>query len=264
LTTTARAGVLACHVEGSGPPLILFHGGMGSWTHWIRNIPALRGRHTVHAPDLPGCGDSPTVRQDIAKDDYMALVHAAVEEIASGEPFDLAGFSFGGVMAAMVAARMPRLVRRLALLAPGGFGMSSGRVLDLRRMPAEGAAGDGERREVLRHNLMVLMLARPESADDATIAIQRANVVRARYDTRVFSMAPHTREALPEVAAPTLLVYGSRDNLAWPSVQGRIDVCRAHKPDLRAEIVPDAGHWVQYEAAPAVNRLLLDFFREEP
>lgn len=149
MTITASAGVLACHVEGSGPPLVLFHGGMGSWTHWARNIPALRSRFTIHAPDLPGCGDSLAVPQEIAKDDY---------------------------------------------------------------------------------------------------------------DTRVFSLAPHTLVALPVIAAPTLLIYGERDNLAFPSVQARIDVCRAHKADIRAETIPNAGHWVQYEAAQAVNRLLVDFF----
>jgi pimeloyl-ACP methyl ester carboxylesterase len=31
--------------------------------------------------------------------------------------------------------------------------------------------------------------------------------------------------------------------------------------DMRLEVVPRAGHWVQYEAADAVNALLLDFFR---
>ena len=253
------AGALACHVEGSGPPLVLFHGGMGSWTHWIRNIPVLRSRFTVYAPDLPGCGDSLSVPDDIAKDDYMAIVYAAIEEIAASGTISLAGFSFGGVMAAMVAARMPRVVRRVALLAPGGFGMSSGRTLDLRSMPGEGGSED-ERREVLRHNLMVLMLARAETADDATIEIQRANVMRARYDTRRFSLAPHTREALPRIEAPAMLIYGSRDNFAWPSIEARIDVCRERKPDIRAETIPDAGHWVQYEGAHAVNPLLLDFF----
>jgi pimeloyl-ACP methyl ester carboxylesterase len=259
LTTTARAGVLPCHVEGNGPPLILFHGGMGSWTHWVRNIPALSSRFTVHAPDLPGCGDGPSVPDDIAEDDYLALVCEAVTGIAAAAPVDMAGFSFGGVIAAMVAARMPGVVRRLALLAPGGFGMAGARKLDLRKMPEE-PVSEAQRREVIRHNLMVLMLARPESADDATLEIQRANVMRARWDTRRFSLAPHTREALPRIGAPVMLIYGERDNLAWPSIEERVAVCRAQKPDIRVEIVPGAGHWVQYEDAGTVNRLLDDFF----
>jgi pimeloyl-ACP methyl ester carboxylesterase len=187
------------------------------------------------------------------------MVCEAVAQIAGGRPVDMAGFSFGGVIAAMVSARMPRAVRRLALLAPGGFGMAGGRKLDLRRMPDE-PVSEAKRREVIRHNLMVLMLARPETADDATVEIQRANVTRARWDTRRFSLAPHTRDALPRIDAPLMLLYGSRDNLAWPSVEARVDVCRSQRPDIRVEIVPDAGHWVQYEAAQEVNRLLLDFF----
>ena len=259
LTTSRLAGALPCHVEGSGPPLILFHGGMGSWTHWVRNIPVLRERFTVHALDLPGCGDGPDVPDDIAEEDYLALVLEAVAEIAAGRKVDVAGFSFGGVIAAMTAVRMPQAVRRLALLAPGGFGTVGGGKLELRKMPPE-PVSEAERREVIRHNLMVLMLARPESADDETLEIQRANVARARWDTRRFSLKPHTRDALPHIAAPVMLVYGERDNLAWPSVDARIETCLAQKPDIRVERIPDAGHWVQYEAADAVNRLLLDFF----
>ncbi len=259
MTTIFRAGVLPCHVEGSGPPLVLFHGGMGSWTHWVRNIPALRSRFTVYAPDLPGCGDGPDVPDDITKERYFALVRDAIVQIAAGATLDVAGFSFGGVMAAMVGASLPQTVRRLALLAPGGFGMASDRRLDLRRMPPE-PVGETERLEIIRHNLMVLMLARPETADAPTLAIHRANVERARYDTRRFSLEPHTRDALPRIDAPVMLLYGERDNLAWPSIEARIEQCRRLKPEVRVEIVADAGHWVQYEAAEPVNRLLLDFF----
>ncbi len=44
---------------GEGPPLVLLHGGAGSWTHWIRNIDALAADRTLWIPDLPGLGDSP-------------------------------------------------------------------------------------------------------------------------------------------------------------------------------------------------------------
>lgn len=250
---------LACHTEGQGAPLVLLHGGMGSWTHWIRNIPALRERYTLHAFDLPGCGDSPDVPADIAAEDYLDIVCAALSEVGGTDAVNLAGFSFGGVVSAMLAARMPEKIARLALLAPGGFGRVSGRVLDLRKMPGEFAT-EAQRREVLRHNLMVMMLARPETADAATIDIQRDNVVRARYDSRRFSLATHTQDALPKIRAATLAIFGERDNLAWPTVSARIEPCRSLKPDMRIEVVAGAGHWVQYEAWQEVNRLLLEFF----
>jgi pimeloyl-ACP methyl ester carboxylesterase len=47
-----RAPGIAVHRSGSGPDVVLFHGGMGSWKHWARNIEPLAARFTVHAHDL--------------------------------------------------------------------------------------------------------------------------------------------------------------------------------------------------------------------
>src|SRR5690606_34848395 len=57
--TPCGSGALIWHIWGEGPPLVLLHGGSGSWTHWIRNIPALvDAGFSVFVPDLPGFGDS--------------------------------------------------------------------------------------------------------------------------------------------------------------------------------------------------------------
>src|SRR5262245_33935997 len=45
-------------VWGSGEPLILLHGGTGSWNHWIKTIPVLASRYELWVPDIPGLGDS--------------------------------------------------------------------------------------------------------------------------------------------------------------------------------------------------------------
>ena len=45
-------------VWGVGEPLVLFHGGSGSWTHWIRNIPELSRHYELWVPDIPGLGGS--------------------------------------------------------------------------------------------------------------------------------------------------------------------------------------------------------------
>src|SRR5260370_30692553 len=52
-----NGGRMMWHVwgEGSGKPiLLLFHGGSGSWIHWIRNVPSLAQHFTVYPADLPG------------------------------------------------------------------------------------------------------------------------------------------------------------------------------------------------------------------
>src|SRR5271169_1941099 len=59
--TPCGKGEMVWRIWGAGPPLVLLHGGYGSWVHWIRNVLPLAERYTVIAPDMPGLGDSATV-----------------------------------------------------------------------------------------------------------------------------------------------------------------------------------------------------------
>ncbi|MDX1730837.1 MAG: alpha/beta fold hydrolase, partial [Aurantimonas coralicida] len=107
--TPCGGGTMAWRVFGDGPPLALLHGGHGSWLHWLLAIPALARHHRLLVPDLPGFGESASL------DDAPAAGTAAAEAVAApvlaglntlcGErPVALAGFSFGGVIAATMAA----------------------------------------------------------------------------------------------------------------------------------------------------------------
>ncbi|HEV2100696.1 MAG TPA: alpha/beta fold hydrolase, partial [Stellaceae bacterium] len=60
IETPCGDGAMAWRVWGSGPPLVLLHGGYGSWMHWIRNVLPLSRLFTVVACDLPGLGESAT------------------------------------------------------------------------------------------------------------------------------------------------------------------------------------------------------------
>src|SRR5439155_429597 len=69
--TTDHAPGMAVHRSGSGPDLVLFHGGMGSWKHWIRNIEPLATRFTVHALDHPSYGDSAPVFRELGRHNLL-------------------------------------------------------------------------------------------------------------------------------------------------------------------------------------------------
>src|SRR5439155_25324434 len=58
--TPCGEGSMVWRSWGSGPPLVLLHGGYGSWSHWIRNVLPLSRHFRVIAPDLPGLGESAT------------------------------------------------------------------------------------------------------------------------------------------------------------------------------------------------------------
>ncbi|WP_342642082.1 alpha/beta fold hydrolase [Rhodoligotrophos ferricapiens] len=251
---------LACSSEGEGPSLLLLHGGAGSRTHWCRNIPALARHFTVHAFDLPGYGASPNVPKTLTPDDYLDWVADAAADL--DDRIDIAGFSFGGVVAAGIAARLGRKVRRLSLIGPGGFGNPVGRSIPLRRMPGPDA-GEAERRLVIAYNLGQWMLSRAPEPSDPVIDLQWDNIRRTRFDSRTVSLRESITADLSRATCPVQLIWGEKDPLAYPSIAARTALCQAVRPDIRVSIVPQAGHWAQFEAADPVNSLLIAFHAEE-
>lgn len=256
--TLPPPSALACLRMGSGHPLVLLHGGVGSRTHWEANLPGLAGAFELIVPDLPGYGASPDVPPDTASDAYLAIVADWLRDILGARPCGLVGFSFGGVVAAGVAARVPALVERLTLLAPGGFGPPEGREIPSRRVPP-GEASDPARREAVAFNLGQWMLSRVPAAEDPVVDLQLANIARTRFDSRRISLADCLVESLRAVCAPTQIVWGEDDRLAHPSVAERAARCRAAKPDLAIHLLPAAGHWVQRDAAADVDALITRF-----
>lgn len=250
--------ILSRKTAGNGPPLVLLHGGMGSINHWHRNFDVWSKQYTVHALDMPGYGESPTVPKDMPNDDYVALMMEALNATVPEGSFRLAGFSFGGIIAALCTARMGKRVHKLSLMGPGGF-RRLGPLLPLRKIPAA-SEGMTVMREVLAHNLRTMMCARPVT--DETIDLHLANVQRTRFDGRHFSLTPGLlATCLRQMSCPVQIIWGEADTLCFPSIDPRVDEVRAAMPDIRIDAIPGAGHWVQYDAADEVNRVLLEFMK---
>jgi 2-hydroxy-6-oxonona-2,4-dienedioate hydrolase len=97
LTTPCGAGEMVWRRWGAGHPIVLLHGGSGSWTHWLRIIPALAARAEVWAADLPGLGDSAMPPQPLTPESAGRVVAAGLAQLipAARRPH-LVGFSFGG------------------------------------------------------------------------------------------------------------------------------------------------------------------------
>ena len=248
---------------GQGPDLVLFHGGMGSWKHWIRNVEALGERFTVHALDHPAYGDSAPVPRETTGPQYLELAHELLVEMLPGEaPLRFAGFSFGGAIAANLARRLGPRVTHLCLVSPGGFPM---RRFGERPIRSYKDAGGDERlfREVCRHNLLVNMLSDPASVSEETVDIQVDCVRRTRFDSRKVSGGGTLLGDLADLAhrgCKIRLLWGERDDSAFRPAKLLIGEIQEAVPGLDVHRVPKAGHWSAYENAPEVNRLLLEFF----
>lgn len=105
---------------GDGPPLLLIHGQVTDWQSWARVLPALSRRHHVFAIDCYGHGTSARVP---AKYSAKALAADVAEflRVVVGEPAVVAGHSSGGLVAAVLAADAPELVRGVVLEDPPFF-----------------------------------------------------------------------------------------------------------------------------------------------
>ena len=240
---------------GSGPPLVLLHGGHGSWLHWVRNIEALATQHTVYVADMPGYGDSGPIESG----DLPTLLHTTLGSLnallGAQQSIDLAGFSFGGLVAAQLAAQRG-FVRRLCLFGPAGHRSTRrprGKLVNWKQAFKEGDAKTLA--ELMRHNLVAHMLYEKANIDALAIQVHTASCVKTRFVSKHVSRAGGLSEALDAFQGPTLLAWGEHDVTADP-VPLLPTLCLGHA-HRQGHIIKGAGHWVQYESAEAVNRLLL-------
>lgn len=249
---------------GRGSPLVLLHGGHGSWLHWIHNIFPLSDSYRVLVPDLPGYNDSELADTDVGDDlGQRALVDAVRaslgDVIGAGTRFDLAGFSFGGLVAASLAVETG-LVRRLCLLGVAGHGMArrpSQALKEWRTLsdPRASAAA-------LRWNLGAFMLHTLRPQDELAPFIYEQSCRRTRFRSKPISRSGGLMRLAGLLDCPVLAIWGEHDVTAHPGQVG--EALRQHRPERDWCLISDAGHWVQYEQPDAVNRLLLSWFKGAP
>ncbi len=106
--TPCGQATMVWRVWGAGEPLMLLHGGSGSWTHWIRNIPELARHFELWVPDIPGLGDSAMPPEPRTPAHIAEIVCAGLDELLPPDrKLHLAGFSFGGHMCGAAWRRGP-------------------------------------------------------------------------------------------------------------------------------------------------------------
>lgn len=241
---------------GKGPLLVLLHGGHGSWWHWARNIESLAERYTVWLPDLPGYGDSDLPAGNSLDDLVDALIESLDRLIGGSTPLWLAGFSFGGLVAARLAERRGS-VSQLALFGPGGHGGPRRPRGDLQAWRGL-AANSTEWHDVMRHNLLMHMLHQPAAIDELALRIHGDACLGTRFHSKSISRAGGLAASLDQYRGPVLLAWGEHDVTLVPEIVAK--TLGGGRHSFQIYTVPGAGHWVQYEAAPTVNELLASWF----
>jgi pimeloyl-ACP methyl ester carboxylesterase len=240
---------------GTAPVAVLFHGGAGSWRHWIRTIPALVPTYRVLVPDLPGLGESDFPPDGDNADAIATIVADGIDAIIGVDAsYDVVGFSFGGTMAACVGVLRGKSVRSVTIIGSSGVGAIGSAVKLEKVRHLEGR----QRYETHRTNLNRLMIADPAKIDDLAVTIQDWNTVRSRLRTPAISRSGAIMRAIDQLQSPLNGMWGEFDAPANPKGPERVATLRAHRPEADIRLIPNTGHWAAYESADVVNATLLE------
>jgi pimeloyl-ACP methyl ester carboxylesterase len=268
--TPCGDGRMVWRIWGEGEPVVLLHGGSGSWTHWIRNIPVFEREYRLYVADLPGLGDSDMTPRPYDTADNVGSTEMVAEIVSAGlrellpppQRFHLVGFSYGSVSGGYVARRAGDQVKSYTIIGAAALGVEWPGLRGRLKLEEPGMTGS-ELLDVQRHNLHVIMMATPPASIDAATAwLQAENTKRARLRTHTVAPSDTLIRALRDLAVPVHAIWGEHDVFANPGLQERLDLIRSLGPDGTATAIPDAGHWAMYEAAEDCNRLLAELLKE--
>ena len=260
-----------CYVERAAaspqaPTLVLVHGYTGSKENWYRLCASLGRRYRLVAPDLPGWGDS----QRKAGADYGFAAQAdnvaAFLRRLGGAPVVLVGHSMGGGIAALVAARHPDLVAKLALIDAAGVEFEeNGFGLEVLAGGNPFAVGDTRS---LDHYFGVIFhdaAARPPLPWPGSWAYVAWRRREAAFEQSVLDRIGRGNERfLPwqeaaRICQPTLLLWGAHDRVIDPSAMALYAqrISRA-----RTRLLERSGHMTLMEEPGAVAEALIDLVEE--
>jgi pimeloyl-ACP methyl ester carboxylesterase len=242
-------------ISGSGPPLFYLHGPWGLAPD--RDFLArLAGGNTVYAPRFPGTtlGDSEAVHQ---LDSWLDLVvyHGELLDALKLDRPAFAGHSFGGLLAAEIAAAMPGAVSKLVLIDPVGLWRDDHPVKnwmvlsDRERKPSLFADPEGEGAKKF--------FAVPGEA--AARVDTLAQLIWSQACTGKFVWPVPDRglkQRVHRIAAPTLLIWGDSDRIIAPLYAEEF---AKHIKGARIAHIARAGHLPQIEQPDAVAQKVLSF-----
>ena len=257
--------LLAVQATGAGEPLVLIHGLATTARIWSAVTPLLAPTRQVVTLDLPGFGASAPAGPGFDLERVAERIARGLAARGVRAPFDLVGHSLGGAVALMLAARRPRLVRRLVLVAPAGLmpvrwpapailaALAPGWHAARRQAAPLAACSWGRR---------LLLAFTAADGGDLTRAQARL-IIDASAEARRTGAALRTvvsADLRPQLGAgrvPLGLLWGSAD---WTIPVGGAAALLRARPDAQLEIVERAGHVVMLERpaefVAALERLL--------
>jgi pimeloyl-ACP methyl ester carboxylesterase len=246
--------LIACQRSGSGPPLVMVHGILGSSRRWPI-LPLLEAHFTVHAVDRRGRGDSGDADHYAIERDFEDI--AAVVDSIGGE-VDVFGHSFGG-HCVVEAALLTTHVRRVVAYELGPAPLPS---QDLDRLQQLLDSGDREGMVITFLSEFAKMPAHEidflKSSPVFPLMLAAAHTVpRELQAESAYRLRP---ERYQNLTVPTLLLVG-QNSPAF--AKEAVDSWHAVLPNSRVAVLPGQQHIAHYTAPDLLVREMQAFLQAD-
>lgn len=254
-----------------GDTLLLIHGLGTNAKGWTANIDAWSRDNRVIAVDLPGYGKSDKGYYDYSLSFYAQVLSEMLDELDIDKAV-WAGHSMGGQIAMVAALNHPEKVEKLVLISPAGFELFE---------DGEGAWMTGAmtpefiRKTPIRNIDANLRSNFHDTPKEAEFMVTDRIQVRGASDFEDYCYAVSLNVAamldepvwdrLGDISQPALVLFGENDRLipnrflhgGWTRDVAEAGASRM--PNAKLVMIPECGHFVQFEQAERANSEVLEF-----
>jgi pimeloyl-ACP methyl ester carboxylesterase len=248
------------------PPIVFVHGFGCSHTDWDAQVAHLSPRHQTVAVDLRGHGDSPGSAAKCSIERYGADVGEVMRALVL-PPAVLVGHSMGCRVAIEAALQAPTHTAAVILVDGSQFAAAMEAVLQQRFDLPNGYG-------TLVNSLFEEMFTgRSDKSVAASIIERAARLPRPVGEKMLADMQRYDvirlASSLASLRVPVMALqstYSNEKRERRTMQQGQttpyLDMIRANVPSVRVEIIADAGHFPQLDAAEQTNALIDSFLAE--
>ena len=241
---------------GSGPPLVLVHGFLGSSDMWNPQIKFFKDDFRVIVPALPGFGKSRTIS---SCDSIQCMAEILLDSLEKKKikSFNLLGHSMGGMIVQEIAKLAGEKISKLICYGTGPRGNMPGRFETIdqsrKKLKINGLENTAHRIaktwfiEEDKAKFFYLCEAAGkqtsiEAADNGLVAMKNWNGV----------------ENLKNIKIETLIIWGDQDK-AYNFNQ--VKTLKDKIPNSDLKIIKDCSHNVHLEKPDEFNRTVIEFLK---
>jgi pimeloyl-ACP methyl ester carboxylesterase len=258
-TRYGQTHVISCGAEDAYP-FVMLHAGQASATMWFPNIADLSSRFHVLALDTPGePGKSIPARKNVTRGDCAEWLEGVMDELGIPRAHVL-GLSRGGWLALNLALYAPERLERIVLLSPAAVFVAlnsffSAVAQAVMRLPTRAVSKFALNSWVARG-----FVVNPVFAGQFMTGLQNWNWSVNTSGYAGVMPCTFSDEELHQIQHKVLLLIGDQDRLNPPKALER---ARQTIPHIEAQVIPQAGHFLNMEQPGSVNARILEFLMED-